>query len=689
MENAERPFKNRLSREKSPYLLQHAGNPVDWHPWSPAAFEKAQKEDKPILLSIGYSTCHWCHVMEKESFENEKTARLMNEHYVSIKVDREERPDIDSVYMSYVMATTGSGGWPMTVFLTPEGKPFYGGTYFPPEGRHGLPGFPDLLNSVAKAWKTQKDEILNAADSAVHFLKEKEIPSGKSDLSQEVFFSAFERFKSSFDAQAGGFGSQPKFPRPHVLGFLLRYWNRTKNTAALEMVEKTLIEMARGGICDQLGGGFHRYSTDKAWRIPHFEKMLYDQALLVRAYLEAYQATHNEFYARSAREILDYVLERMTSPDGGFYSAEDADSPDPENPSHKREGVYYLWKKSEIEAVLTSEEAAHFINVYGIQEYGNAISDPYGEFTGLSVPYQAKLASPTDPILEKSRQKLLKARSGRPCPHLDDKILTDWNGLMIASFAFASRVLSEYRYRDAAVKAAEFVWRKLLSPKGEFLHRYRDGEAAIEATLSDYAFMTDAAIELYEATFDPQWLTAALDMTRIMRDQFEDSPEGGFFLTAKEGEKLLVRPKEIYDGAVPSGNSVALLNLLRLHRFTGNEDLRRSADRLIQTFASAVEADPTGYTQFLIAFDFAVGPSSEIVLAGSLQDPFLEGVLKEIHLRFMPNKIIILQNEAMRKIAPFIKEQGLVHGKPAVTICRNHACQLPVTEMAQLRKALE
>ncbi|MBI3251717.1 MAG: thioredoxin domain-containing protein [Candidatus Omnitrophica bacterium] len=665
---------NRLIHEKSPYLLQHAHNPVDWYPWGEEAFEKARKENKPILLSIGYSTCHWCHVMEEESFENPETAALMNARFVSIKVDREERPDIDSVYMNYVTATTGSGGWPMTVFLTPDRKPFYGGTYFPPEDRYGMPGFPSLLRSLAEAWQTRRDEILKSADSAVKFLSEaKAAPPGA--LSQEIFFSAFERYQSAFDAERGGFGPAPKFPRPHALSMLLGYWDRTGNTRALAMAEKTLTEMDEGGIHDQLGGGFHRYSTDARWRVPHFEKMLYDQALLARASLEAYQATHKARYARVARDILDYVLRELTDRAGGFFSAQDADSPDPADPSKKIEGAYYVWKKEEIEKILSEEEAKEFFSRYGVDEV-------------LFVAHPQAPPSP-EPLLG----KLWDARNKRPAPHLDDKILTDWNALMISAFCLGADVLDEPRYREAAAKAGEFIWDHLRDKKGTLLHRWRDGEAAIGATLNDYAFLIQGAIDLYETTFDEKWLSRALSLTDEMLARFWDDARGGFFLTGKDAKDLFLRPTEIYDGAVPSGNAVATLDLLRLARFTGREAFQKYAERTFGAFSREITAEPTAYPQMLVAFDFAVGPSSEIVIAAGEKDPFLKEVLKEIHLRFLPNKITILHREgpageAMEKISPFIRTQTALNGRPAVYVCQNQVCQLPVTETAELRKLL-
>ena len=611
-------FANRLAQEKSPYLLQHAHNPVDWHAWSPEAFQKAKKENKPVLLSIGYSTCHWCHVMEKESFEDIETAHIMNDHFVSIKVDREERPDIDSIYMNYVMATTGSGGWPMTVFLTPDQKPFYGGTYFPPADRYGMPGFKTLLLSIADAWKTRKDEIVRSADSAVKFLNDP-AAKDKTKLDASVFDKAFDYFDQSFDAEYGGFGGAPKFPRSHALSFLLRYGKRTKSEKALKMVKTTLDSMLKGGIYDQLGGGFHRYSTDAQWRIPHFEKMLYDQALLVNAYVEAYQATGNPEYARAARRTLDYVLREMTSPEGGFYSAEDADSAGVEHPKEKKEGAFFLWKKEEVERLLPSRDAQIFIFYYGITTQGNALSDPHGEFAEKNVLYRAQTAESAatffkipvfdiETSLAGSGKILLAARQMRPHPHRDDKVLSDWNGLMIAAFAKASRSLVEPRYAVAASRAADFVAQRLTDSQGKFFHRFRDGESAIEGNLNDYAFLLEAFLELYETTSEKKWLREAEKTAAQMLALFWDKAHGGFYLTAHGAETLITRPKEVYDGAVPSGNSMAALGFLRLDRLTGENRWSSYADLLLETFSGLLAESPANFTQMLVALDLAMEP---------------------------------------------------------------------------------
>ncbi len=695
---------NRLIKEKSPYLLQHAHNPVDWYAWGEEAFEKAKKEDKPILLSIGYSTCHWCHVMEEESFENQGIAEAMNLNFVPIKVDREERPDIDAVYMDYVMATTGSGGWPMTVFLTPDRKPFYGGTYFPPEDRFGITGFKTMLGSIAGAWKDRRDEILHSADSAVSHLQSRHAPGGASDLTEDVLRDGLESFQKRFDSLHGGFGQAPKFPMGHALSFILRAWRRTGSVEALEMAEKTLQTMAAGGIFDQLGGGFHRYSTDREWFLSHFEKMLYDQALLCRPYLEAYQATKKPEYAAAARGILDYVLREMTGPEGGFYSAQDADSPDPDEPSKKKEGAFYVWKKSEIEKILPAKDAAVFEFYYGVKGEGNVAKDPHGEFTGKNILYAAHSAEETashfkisaDEVrqtLDRSRVVLLTARSKRPALHLDDKVLTDWNGLMISSFCAAANVLGEPRYRLAAFKAGDFILKHLKTDEGKLLHRYRDGEAAIAGNLDDYAFFIHAALELYEASFDERWLKEARALSGKMIELFWDEEEKGFYMTSKDAEALITRPKSDTDGAIPSGNSVAALALLKLGRLTGESRYEKIAAETLKTFSELVASQPSAFSQMLIALDFAIGPSVEVVIAPDKQGLSVIEVLKEIHSRFIPNKVVLLHKadpdgKAIEELAPFLKDYTGRGGRTAVYVCRNHACELPVSDTAELARLL-
>ncbi|MCX6635997.1 MAG: thioredoxin domain-containing protein [Acidobacteria bacterium] len=613
-----------MAREKSPYLFQHAHNPVDWHPWGEEAFGKARAEDKPIFLSVGYSTCHWCHVMERESFESEETAALLNRFFVPVKVDREERPDVDRVYMLFVQATTGGGGWPMSVFLTPDLKPFFGGTYFPPDNRHGRPGFPSILRSVAEAWSTDRPRILESGAAILEQLNRHAgiSPGSGSWRDDSLSERAFRGFQGDFDAEFGGFGGAPKFPRTVVHHFLLRYWARTGNAEAAGMVFATLEAMARGGMHDQLGGGFHRYSVDERWFIPHFEKMLYDQALLAVSYLEAYQATGDEFHARVARSIFDYVLGDMISPEGAFFSAEDADSaPDPDQPGVKSEGAFYLWRKSEIDLVLGQPAAGWFCDLYGVRESGNVEFDPHGEFAGRNILFQSQSVEQTaarfgvDPsavkaAIEVARGKLLEARSRHPRPHLDDKILTAWNALMISALARGAQVLGEPRLAEAARRAADFVLSRLYdAPAGTLLRRFRDGDAAIGGFLDDYAFLAQALLDLYQMDFHPRWLEQALALTEKARELFEDA-SGGAFFSAIAASDLVLRMKDDHDGAEPSANSIMVLNLLRLAEITGRDDLRQSAERALDAFAGRFEGRSGGVAPTLGGLPSGPGASA-------------------------------------------------------------------------------
>ena len=698
---------NHLRGEKSPYLLQHVANPVDWYPWGEQAFAKAKREDKPLFLSIGYSTCHWCHVMEHESFENAAVARLMNEHFVSIKVDREERPDIDHIYISAVQAMTGSGGWPLSVFLTGDLKPFYGGTYFPPEPRWGQPGFKNVLEGVAEAWKTRRNEITGSADHFTNALRGYLAPpSGDPSLPDEkVFQKAFEQLQSTFDSRYGGFGQAPKFPRSHELSFLLRYGRRTATPEAWAMVETTLAQMARGGLCDQLGGGFHRYSTDERWFLPHFEKMLYDQAILAITYLEAYQATGRTFYAEVADRTFGYVLRDMRDAHGGFYSAEDADSLPPDawaerpglidGPGKKWEGAFYLWPYQELMRVAGERDGSVFCFRYGVEEKGNVADDPHGEFQGKNILYEAhtleetadrfKLsADETRAVLERVCARLFEFRTGRPRPHRDDKILTDWNGLMIGSLAQGARVLEKPAYAAAASDAAHFVLAHMQTSDGELLHRYRDGEAAIAGMLQDYAFFIDGLLDLYEATFEWRWLVEGQRLTRQMLRIFWDEKEGGFFNTAAGAPHVLVRAKELYDGAVPSGNSVAARLLLRLGRLSDDREFEDKAEAMLNGFYAQVEASPTAHTQWLSALDFKAGPSYEIVLVGDREAADLKTLLRTLDRSFVPNKVVLLKTKMrLPADAPsFLLDKVKINQRATVYVCQNRACRLPTNDPA-------
>jgi uncharacterized protein YyaL (SSP411 family) len=673
---------NRLAQEKSPYLLQHAHNPVDWYPWGEEAFARARAEHKPIFLSVGYSTCHWCHVMEHESFENEAIAAQLNRDYVSIKVDREERPDVDRIYMTFVQATSGGGGWPMSVWLTPDLQPFFGGTYFPPEDRWGHPGFGSVLSQIADAWTSDRDKIVESAQGIVEQLKQQvavQPAHGGVIFDAATLDTGFSIFRRTFDARLGGFGGAPKFPRPSVLNFLLRYHARTRNAEAREMVLLTLREMARGGMHDQLGGGFHRYSVDERWFVPHFEKMLYDQAQLAISYVEAFQLTGDRQYADVARRIFDYVLRDMTDPEGAFYSAEDADSViDPADPDLKGEGAFYIWSAEEIRRVMGTA-ADPVMRRYGVRENGNVDYDPHGEFTGRNILYQAQ---PAEDLIALARAEavLLEARGKRIRPHLDDKILTSWNGLMISAFAMGGAVLDEPRYAGAARRAADFILAHMYDPAtGVLLRRYRAGEAAIPGFLDDYAMFAQSLIDLYEAQFDLAHLRMAVTLTEKMRERFED-PAGGYFSTPAGDASLVLRVKDDYDGAEPSGNSVAAMNLLRLSRMTNRTEFREAAERVFAAFGTRLSHVPVAIPQMLAACEFALSEPREIVFAGERGNPALNALLSELRRRFVPNRVVMLADSQLADWVPGIEGMTAPPGGAAVYVCRNYSCQLPVSE---------
>jgi len=685
---------NRLAREKSPYLLQHAHNPVNWYPWGPEAFETARREDKPIFLSVGYSTCHWCHVMERESFENEAIAGYLNRHFVSVKVDREERPDVDRIYMTFVQAATGSGGWPMSVFLTPGLEPFFGGTYFPPDNRYGRAGFATLLERITEAWNTQREELVRSAGNVLAELRA-HLESGDSHagLDAALVDSCFYTLRRTFDTACGGFGGAPKFPRPAALHFLLRYWAGAGNAEALDMAVKTLKAMAAGGMHDHLGGGFHRYSVDERWFVPHFEKMLYDQAQLAISYLEAYQITGDPALAAVARGIFEYVLRDLRSPEGGFYSAEDADSiADPAQPAIKGEGAFYLWTKAEIEHVLGAEDARSFAEWYGVEEDGNVHDDPHGEFRGRNILYQA---APPGEAAGGMRRKLLQARSARPRPHLDDKILTAWNGLMISALAKGAAILDDTSYLDAARGAARLVLNRLYDPRtGVLLRRYREGEAAIEGFLDDYAFFAQALLDLYEADFDLSHIETALSLTDKALNLFEDRAAGAFFSAPPDAADLVLRVKDEYDGAEPSGNSVMVLNLLRLAEITGQARLRSAAGRAFAALGPRVAEAPVAAPQLLAAFQFAESPRRQIILVGAKGAPETRALLRAVRARFLPHSVLLLvDSPATRQTLgawqPAVHDMPALDGRCAAYVCENYACRLPVSTPAQLGELLK
>jgi len=686
---------NRLVNEKSPYLLQHARNPVDWYPWGKEAFMKAEKEDKPIFLSIGYSTCHWCHVMEKESFEDKKVAEVLNKNFVSIKVDREERPDIDSIYMKACLLMTGSGGWPLTIIMTPEKRPFFAGTYFPKRGRAGMVGLVELLRNVARAWERDKGRLVSAAENVTEYLTEfVRAEQQEEELTELVFDEAFFILMDSFDQRNAGFGTSPKFPSPHNLLFLLRYWKRKSSHQALEMVEKTLQKMRLGGIFDQVGFGFHRYSTDSRWLVPHFEKMLCDQALMAIAYIEAYQATGKKEYRKTVEEIFEYVLRDMTSPEGGFFTAEDADS-------EGQEGRFYTWTEAEIKQVL-GESADVIIRVFNVLGEGNYYDETQNAKTGRNILHFKESLSELSSklgvgykelisVLRNERQKLFEARKERFHPLKDDKILTDWNGLMIAALARGAQVFDSIRFSEVAESAAGFIIEKLQRADGRLVHRYREGEATVDGNLDDYAFLVWGLIELYETTFDARYLEEALRLQDDMLKHFWDKEDGGFFFNAADSEKLLFRNKEFRDGAVPSGNSTAFLNLVRLSRMTGKTIYEEKAKALMRAASSHEEGTLSHNTMFLTGLDFLVGPTSEIVIVGSLGSEDTRDMLEALRTRFIPNQVMLLKKEDQRDIddiAGFTNQMRTIDGKTTVYICRNFVCYGPMTEIEEVLKAI-
>jgi uncharacterized protein YyaL (SSP411 family) len=729
---------NRLTREKSPYLLQHAHNPVDWFPWGEEAFAKARSENKPIFLSIGYSTCHWCHVMAHESFESAEVAAVMNREFVNIKVDREERPDVDRVYMTFVQATTGGGGWPMSVWLTPELKPFVGGTYFPPEDRHGQPGFNKVLERIAAAWKQDHEKIAEQGTKIIAALAEAALGSGEAtELGAATLDAAYQQIARSYDAHEGGFGTSPKFPRPVTLNFLFRIYARdalkegrgfrqaadkesiggsagappspaaTRGKHALEMNLFTLRKMAAGGIHDHLGGGFHRYSVDGFWHVPHFEKMLYDQAQLAVAYLEAFQITHEPIFEGVARDILDYVRRDMTAKEGGFFSAEDADSVIPGTAtSQKSEGAFYIWSKEELDAALGSW-AGIFNYHYGVKPEGNVppVADPHAEFTAKNILIELQTVAETakhfhkeeaeaKELLAKSRATLLALRAIRPRPHLDDKIITAWNGLMISAYARGAQVLDDSDYLEAATRAAMFIRKELYDAARKVLVRnYREGRSEVEGFADDYAFLIQGLLDLYEASFDVSWLQFAIELQETQDRLFFDQERGGYFSGTGQDASILLRMKEDNDSAEPAASSVAALNLLRLAQFRNEKRWYEQAEKTIDAFSPQIGHFASAMPQMLVALGLSLSKPWQIVIAGKVDAKETRALLKEIHQHFLPNKILLLADsgagrkyleeklEALRAMKPVDK-------KPTAYVCENFACQAPVTDPAELRKIL-
>jgi len=671
---------NKLITEKSPYLLQHAKNPVEWYPWGDEAFERAKSEEKPIFLSIGYSTCHWCHVMAHESFEDPNVAKLLNETFISIKVDREERPDIDKIYMTVCQLMTGSGGWPLTIIMTPDKKPFFAGTYFPKESRFGRIGLVDLVKRVKGLWMKERKQLLESSEKITFALQDTNTETPGRSLAESVLKNAYSQLSGRYDKKNGGFGTAPKFPTPHNLLFLLRFWKRTGDEEALKMVEKTLNAMRRGGIYDHIGFGFHRYSTDTNWLVPHFEKMLYDQALLTLVYLEAYQATGKEEYANTAKEVLTYVLRDMVSTEGAFYSAEDADS-------EGEEGKFYVWSKAEIEEILGVEEAEVFSRLYNVDVNGNFLDEATRKKTEKNIIHLKSDLPATYKIdIKLSRNKLFEAREKRIKPHKDDKVLTDWNGLMIAAFAKAGYIFNEPKYIQVAKKAVSFILNQMKNSEGRLLHRYRKGGADILAFLDDYSFLIWGLINLYEASFETLYLEKAINLIEEQLKFFWDSSIGAFFFTAEDAESLLTRQKESYDGAIPSGNSVAMLNLLRLAQLTGNDNYEKNADHLGRVFAESVRTNPVAHSLMMVAVDYAVGPTYSLVIAGDEGKGDTNSMLNEVRKQFLPNKSLIFRpteklNPEIDKFSNFVQFFDKYEGKATAYVCINKTCKAPTNDI--------
>ncbi len=670
---------NRLASEKSPYLLQHKDNPVDWYPWGDEAFKKAKDENKPVFLSIGYATCHWCHVMAHESFEDDEIAALLNDSFINVKVDREERPDIDSTYMTVCQMLNGHGGWPLTIVLTPDKAPFFAATYIPKEARYGRIGLRQLIPGINGMWTHEPEKIKKAIYSIKEgFGKSQQFESGNFPGTEALDYAA-EQFSVRFDDEFGGFGSAPKFPSPHNLMFLMRHWKQTGEQRFLDAVVETLTAMRLGGIWDHIGYGFHRYSTDREWLLPHFEKMLYDQALLMMAYTEAWQITRLPLFRQTVYEIAEYVSRNLTSSDGAFYSAEDADS-------EGEEGKFYVWQTSEIDSLLSKEEASFFREKFNLKEEGNFEDEATKQLTGQNIPHLKKeLGEKDSKIWSKVREKLFAEREKRIHPGLDDKTLTDWSSLMIAAFAKAGAVFKELKFIDKAETAFEFL-RKRLVQDGILLHRYKEGEAAIEGFADDSAFMVWAGIELYEATFKTKYLRVAVELNQQLLETFWDKANGGIYFSVNDDDQPLGRQKQIYDGAVPSSNSVAFLNFIRLGRFTGNTDLEEMANKIGECFSSDLIRSGSSSTMSMMALQFLYNNPKEIVISEGKNSSI--DFVNHFHTNFNPFKILLLRpSEHFRDIetlVPFLKNQPPIDNKSTIYICRNYTCEKPVFDISEL-----
>ena len=669
------PHSNRLINETSPYLLQHAHNPVDWYPWSDEAFERAKAEDKPVLVSIGYSACHWCHVMEHESFEDEATARIMNEHFVNIKVDMEERPDVDQIYMTFVQITTGRGGWPMNVFLTPDKLPFFGGTYFPPTQRHGMPSWQQILMSIAEAWRDRRPELMTSAGEILGELRRAGISEpATAAVGMDDLEAAFASFTRSFDRTHGGFGGAPKFPPSMSLEFLLRYWKRTGDERALEMVKFTARKMAEGGIYDQLGGGFHRYAVDAIWLVPHFEKMLYDNAQLIRVYLHLYQITGDEMFRKVAVETLEYVKREMLDESGGFYSSQDADS-------EGEEGKFFVWTPTEVENILGASDARIFSFFYDVSEDGN-----FEEKNILHISYGREAAakalrideSELEAVLVRSKRKLFDEREKRVKPFRDEKVLTAWNGLMLAAFAEAGAVLGEEDYLHVARKNADFILQDL-QENGRLLRTWKDGRAKLNGYIEDYANFADGLVLLFQASGEARYLEEARRLADLMITDFWDGENGGFFFTANEHEELILRNKDFYDNATPSGNSAAADVLLRLAKFYGDERYQRFATMVLRLVSNQIKRYPQGFGRALSAMEFYIAAVKEIAIVGERGNELEREVLQ----RYLPDAVIAIGNPGS-EVPPLLADRSIIDGKPTAYVCEGFTCQQPVNRIGEL-----
>ncbi|HYJ92192.1 MAG TPA: thioredoxin domain-containing protein [Pyrinomonadaceae bacterium] len=674
---------NRLINETSPYLLQHAHNPVDWYAWDDEAFVKAKAEDKPVLVSIGYSACHWCHVMEHESFEDEATARIMNDNFVNIKVDMEERPDVDQIYMTFVQLTTGRGGWPMTVFMTPDKLPFFGGTYFPPAPRYGMPSFQQILTSIAEAYRDRRDEILRSANDILGELRRITIPdTSATGFSTDLLDGAFENFSRSFDAKNGGFGGAPKFPPSMSLEFLLRYWKRTGNERALEMVERTARKMAEGGIYDQLGGGFHRYSVDAVWLVPHFEKMLYDNAQLIRIYLHLFQITKDEFFKGVAVQTLDYVKREMLDASGGFYSTQDADS-------EGEEGKFFVWTPAEVEAILGEKDAQVFNFFYDVSEDGNFEGKNILniQFTVDAAAEALKMdTADVESTLSHGRKKLFEEREKRTKPNRDEKILTAWNGLMLAAFAEAAAVLRNEEYLAVAKQNADFLLDQLRHD-GSLLRTWKSGKAKLNAYIEDYANLADGLMELFQVSGEARYLDEARSLISSMITEFWDKENGGFYFTSHAHESLIVRNKDFTDNATPSGNSVAAEVLLKLSKINGDESFDRYATKILSIVAGQARRYPQGFGRALSAMEFALQPTKEIIVIADKSGD----LTFEIWSRYIPNKIVVKNESELSQDSkiPLLEGRDAIDGKPTAYVCENFVCKRPATSADELAMELD